>query len=34
MNLEMLAFALYFVLVLAIGLFFFIRNRKDGDSEK
>ena len=34
MNLEMLAFVLYFVLVLAIGLFFFIRNRKDGDSEK
>lgn len=34
MNLEVVAFVLYFVLVLTIGLFFFIRNRKDGDSEK
>jgi len=34
MNLEMLAFVLYFVLVLTIGIFFFLRTRKDGDSEK
>lgn len=34
MNLEILAFVLYFVLVLGIGLFFFFRTRKDGDSEK
>ncbi|MBQ8083966.1 MAG: sodium/proline symporter PutP [Clostridia bacterium] len=34
MNLEVLAFVLYFVLVLGIGLFFFFRTRKDGDSEK
>ncbi len=34
MNLEILAFVLYFVLVLGIGLFFFVRTRKDGDSEK
>ncbi|MBQ1664414.1 MAG: sodium/proline symporter PutP [Clostridia bacterium] len=34
MNLEMLAFALYFVLVLTIGIIFFLRTRKDGDSEK
>ena len=34
MNLEIFAFVLYFVLVLGIGLFFFVRTRKDGDSEK
>ena len=34
MNLEILAFVLYFVIVLGIGLFFFFRTRKDGDSEK
>lgn len=34
MNLEILAFVLCFVLVLGIGLFFFFRTRKDGDSEK
>ncbi|MBE6735400.1 MAG: sodium/proline symporter [Ruminococcaceae bacterium] len=34
MNLEMLAFVLYFVLVLTIGIIFFLRTRKDGDSEK
>ena len=34
MNLEMLAFILYFVLVLTIGIIFFLRTRKDGDSEK
>lgn len=34
MNLEVIAFVLYFVLVLCIGLFFFLRTRKDGDSEK
>ncbi|MBQ2692485.1 MAG: sodium/proline symporter [Clostridia bacterium] len=34
MNLEMLAFMLYFVLVLTIGIIFFLRTRKDGDSEK
>ena len=34
MNLEVLAFVLYFVIVLCIGLFFFLRTRKDGDSEK
>lgn len=34
MNLEMLAFVLYFVIVLAIGIIFFLRTRKDGDSEK
>ena len=34
MNLEILAFVLYFVLVLGIGLFFFFRTRRDGDSEK
>lgn len=34
MNLEVIAFVLYFVLVLAIGLFFFLRTRKDGDSEE
>ena len=34
MNLEILAFVLYFVLVLGSGLFFFVRTRKDGDSEK
>lgn len=34
MNLELLAFILYFVLVLTIGIIFFLRTRKDGDSEK
>ena len=34
MNLEILAFVLYFVLVLGIGLFFFFRTRRDGDSEE
>ncbi len=34
MNLEILAFVLYFVIVLGIGLFFFFRTRKDGDSER
>ena len=34
MNLEMLAFILYVVLVLTIGIIFFLRTRKDGDSEK
>lgn len=34
MNLEVLAFVLYFVLVLGIGIFFFVRTRKDGDNEK
>ncbi|MBP5459954.1 MAG: sodium/proline symporter [Clostridia bacterium] len=34
MNYEVLAFALYFVMVLCIGIFFFVRTRKDGESEK
>lgn len=34
MNLEVLAFVLYFVLVLTVGIFFFFRTRRDGDSEK
>lgn len=34
MNYEMLAFVLYFVLVVCVGIFFFVRTRKDGDSEK
>lgn len=34
MNVEVLAFVLYFVLVLGIGIFFFFRTKKDGESEE
>ena len=34
MNFELLAFVLYFVLVLCIGVFFFLRTKKDGESEE
>ncbi len=34
MNLEVLAFVLYFVLVLSIGIFFFFRTKKEGESEE
>ncbi len=34
MNFELLAFLLYFVLVLCIGVFFFLRTKKDGESEE
>ncbi len=34
MNYEMLAFVLYFVVVLCIGIFFFFRTKKDGESEE
>lgn len=34
MNYEMLAFVLYFVLIVCIGIFFFFRTKKDGESEE
>ena len=34
MNYEMLAFVLYFVLIIGIGIFFFFRTKKDGESEE
>ncbi|MBR5753788.1 MAG: sodium:proline symporter, partial [Clostridia bacterium] len=34
MSFELLAFVLYFVLVLCIGVFFFLRTKKDGESEE
>ncbi len=34
MNFEMLAFVLYFVFVICIGVFFFFRTKKDGESEE
>lgn len=33
-NTEVIAFVLYFVMVLGIGIFFFFRTRKDGESEE
>ena len=34
MNFEVVAFVLYFVMVLGIGVFFFFRTRREGESER